>query len=54
MADGLVVGERRGRERRYRLLAAPMREASSWLDIYRSFWDAQLDALADYLEESKS
>jgi DNA-binding transcriptional ArsR family regulator len=53
-AAGLVAGERRGRERRYRLLAAPMREASSWLDIYRSFWDAQLDALADYLEESKS
>lgn len=51
-AAGLVVGERHGRERRYRLLAGPMREASSWLDSYREFWDTQLDALSHYLEES--
>jgi len=49
---GLVVGERHGRERRYRLVSVPMKEASSWFDLYRAFWDERLDALSQYLEES--
>jgi|SRR5579884_1284533 len=51
-AAGLVQGERHGRERRYRLTAGPLRDARSWLDTYRAFWDSQLDALAQFMEES--
>ena len=40
-----------GRIRRCRLEAGPMRQASDWIAQYRRFWEHQLDALADYLEE---
>lgn len=51
-AAGLVKGERHGRERRYRLTPGPLRDATSWLDSYRVFWDSQLDALARFVEGS--
>jgi hypothetical protein len=34
-----------GREHVLRLEAGPLREASRWLEHYRTFWDARLDAL---------
>ena len=46
---GIVVIEKRGRTRHCRLDAAPMKSASDWLEHYREFWTARLDALADYL-----
>jgi DNA-binding transcriptional ArsR family regulator len=48
---GLVTRQKDGRIRRCRLEAGPMRQASDWIAQYRRFWDHQLDALADYLEE---
>ena len=33
-----------------RLRARPLRKAANWIDHYRSFWEAQLDSLAELLE----
>ena len=46
---GLVERTIRGREHRLRLNAQPLREASMWLEHYRTFWDARLAALEAYL-----
>jgi DNA-binding transcriptional ArsR family regulator len=47
---GIVLGEKRGRVRRYRLEPAPLRMALTWLEANRAFWEARLDALEEYLE----
>ncbi len=47
---GLVRRARDGRVSRCALDAGPMREAADWVDQYRRFWEAQLDALARYLD----
>ncbi len=47
---GLLRKERDGRVIRCRLEAAPLRDAAAWIAEYRRFWEAQLEALAGYLE----
>ena len=42
---GLVRRRVQGREHMLRLEAGPLREAWRWLEHYRTFWDARLDAL---------
>lgn len=42
---GLVERTVQGREHRLRLNAEPLREASLWLQHYRTFWDSRLGAL---------
>lgn len=51
---GLVRRERRGRVSRCELEARPMGEAADWVERYRVFWEAQLDALQRYAERSVS
>jgi DNA-binding transcriptional ArsR family regulator len=46
---GLVERTVQGREHRLRLNAEPLREASVWLEHYRSFWDTRLAALEAFL-----
>jgi DNA-binding transcriptional ArsR family regulator len=46
---GLARVRRDGRVRRTTLVAAPMREASAWIERYRRFWEFQLDQLSAYL-----
>ncbi|HEV8237506.1 MAG TPA: metalloregulator ArsR/SmtB family transcription factor [Gemmatimonadaceae bacterium] len=46
---GLARVRREGRVRRTTLVAAPMREASAWIERYRSFWEFQFDQLSAYL-----
>jgi DNA-binding transcriptional ArsR family regulator len=46
----LVMEERAGRERIYRLRPAPLGEVAGWLEGYRSFWQTNLDSLKRYLE----
>src|SRR5207248_9907962 len=46
---GLARVRREGRVRRTTLVAAPMREASEWIEHYRRFWEFQLDQLSAYL-----
>jgi DNA-binding transcriptional ArsR family regulator len=46
---GLVERTVQGREHRLRLNAEPLREASMWLEHYRTFWDSRLAALETFL-----
>ncbi len=48
---GLIVRQREGRIHRCGLDAAPLREAEGWIGEYRRFWEDQLGALAEYLED---
>ena len=44
----------RGREAQWRpaqLQAAPLKEASQWLEPYRAIWEANFDRLEDYLRQ---
>ena len=50
---GLVKVTKRGRTRYCSLDPAPMRAASDWLEAYRTFWEGQFDALAQYLEDEE-
>jgi len=49
---GLVDVRAQGRQRHYTLRAAPLAEVDDWLAPYRTFWNAQLDALEHHLEEN--
>jgi DNA-binding transcriptional ArsR family regulator len=46
---GLVRRRVHGREHWLRLRPEPLREATRWLEHYRVFWDARLDALEAFL-----
>jgi len=48
---GLIERGREAQWRPRRLQAAPLKEASAWLDSYRGFWDASFDRMAGYLDE---
>lgn len=50
---GLVEGGKVGRETRYRLNAAPLREVQEWVSFYTHFWTRRMDRLKDLLEEEK-
>jgi DNA-binding transcriptional ArsR family regulator len=45
----LVIGERVGRENRFRLTPAPMAEAVSWMTSVGAQWDERLSRLGDHL-----
>ncbi|MGW7426071.1 ArsR/SmtB family transcription factor [Streptomyces sp. NPDC054813] len=47
---GLVSEERQGRQRIYRLEAAPLVEVQDWLDPYERFWREKLKGLGDLLD----
>ena len=48
----LILHRKDGRTHRFRLAASPMREAADWLEHYRRFWEAQLDSLDTYLQDT--
>jgi DNA-binding transcriptional ArsR family regulator len=48
---GLVVDERRGRERIYRVDPRPLREVVAWLHPYEEFWRERLGDLRRLLDE---
>lgn len=50
---GLVEVKQTGRERRYRLHAAPLRGVYTWASHYEAFWSEKLEALTHYLEENE-
>ncbi len=45
----LILHRKDGRTHRFRLAASPMKDAVSWLEQYRHFWEAQFDSLETYL-----
>lgn len=46
---GLISRSRSGQWRSSTLQAAPLREASAWMEQYRRFWDASFDQLDAHL-----
>ena len=51
---GLVQRQRHGRVRRCQLDGRPLEAAATWIEPYRRFWEARLDSLARYLEETQA
>ena len=49
---GLLAQEKDGRIRRCQLVTEPLQAADAWIGHYRRFWEAQFDALADYLAKA--
>ena len=47
---GLIARGRDAQWRPCRLQAAPLKEASSWIDTYREHWEQRLDRLDAYLQ----
>ena len=50
---GLVTIRQQGRERFCEANLKPLVEVSGWVDQYKAFWTAQLDALDAYLNKTK-
>ena len=50
---GLISRQVDGRIHRCRLAAIPMKDALDWISFYRSFWEESMDALGDYLTNTK-
>ena len=50
---GLVLDRKVGRETRYRLNAAPLKEIQDWLANYSKFWNTNMLRLNQLLEEEK-
>jgi DNA-binding transcriptional ArsR family regulator len=48
---GLVRRRRDGRQRLYRLDAAPLREVARWVSHYDRFWSERLDRLEEFFDE---
>jgi DNA-binding transcriptional ArsR family regulator len=48
---GLITQSRQAQWRPCRLQAAPLKNASDWIEQYRKFWEESLDRLGDYLRE---
>jgi DNA-binding transcriptional ArsR family regulator len=48
---GLISRGRQAQWRPCRLEAAPLKQATGWMEQYRQFWDERLDRLEDYLIE---
>ena len=51
---GLIRRRRRGRVHSLKLQAAPMQQASQWIEEYRRFWEGSLDRLDKYLKDLQS
>jgi DNA-binding transcriptional ArsR family regulator len=47
---GLIARSRNAQWRSSRLQAAPLREATAWMERYREFWDENLDRLDAHLK----
>src|SRR6516164_4812536 len=47
---GLIARSRDAQWRPCRLQADPLKDAFSWIEVYRRFWSAHVDALERYLD----
>jgi DNA-binding transcriptional ArsR family regulator len=45
----LILQRKEGRTHLFRLTAGPLKDAATWLEDYRHFWEAQFDSLDTYL-----
>lgn len=49
---GLVSVRKAGRQRIYKLNAAPLKAVADWVAPYEEFWGEKLVALGEYLDET--
>jgi len=49
----LVIPRKVGRETRFRLNAAPLKEVQDWISFYEDFWQERFVKLKHLLEEKK-
>ncbi|UOQ84567.1 ArsR/SmtB family transcription factor [Gracilibacillus salinarum] len=47
----LISGEKRGREKVYRIHAEPLEEVSQWLSYFEQFWQNKLSLLQHIVEK---
>lgn len=50
---GLIQRTRTGREHHIRIDPKPIQEARDWIALYAEVWQAQFDALDEYLERAQ-
>jgi len=50
---GLVIDRKVGRETRFRLNAAPLKEIQDWVAFYSKFWNTNMMRLKQLLEEEE-
>lgn len=50
---GLVLDRKIGRETRFRLNAAPLKEINDWVAFYSKFWSMNMKRLNQLLEEEE-
>jgi DNA-binding transcriptional ArsR family regulator len=50
---GVVRRRVQGRTHVLQLEPSPLREASSWLELHRSLWEAKFEAVERHLAESR-
>lgn len=50
---GLVTWRRAGRERRYRIEPARLKDVVAWVERYGGFWEDRLRALGRHLDETE-
>ena len=48
---GLIARSRRAQERPCRLEPRPLKQATDWMEQYRTLWEGRLDRLEDYVRE---
>lgn len=51
---GLVTKTREAQWRPCKINAAPLKDASDWMDEYRQFWEENFDRLDEYLKKLKT
>lgn len=51
---GLIERSRSAQMRPCKLSAKTLKDAASWIDRYRAFWEESFDRLDDYLKEQQS
>ena len=49
---GLIVVKKQGRERHCEAQLAKLTEVAIWVNKYKDFWNAKLDALEDFLDRT--
>lgn len=49
---GLITRRKDGRTHYLHLKASALKDASDWLAHYKAFWEAQIDSLERYLQET--
>ena len=50
---GLVVEQRSGRQRLYRLRPEPLHDLHDWAETFAVFWAQRIQGLVDYLQASR-